>query len=162
MVSRAPPRFVFNYIPVARPNIRSIRGGTSFWVTAGRAGVRSSMLTVPVTYPPEDVPNGEMLSGLPLPDIRDTMGTFSYYGTDVSRYEEGDTETGGLIRRLVFDGDMARTDLVGPANPIVGQQLRQARAAKPATDRDKARIAELQARADVRLPMTIHWNRPGR
>ena len=39
-----------------------------------------SMLTVPVTFPPEDVPNGELLSGLPLPDIRRTMGTFYYFG----------------------------------------------------------------------------------
>ena len=162
MVSREPPRFVFNYIPIARPNIKSIRGGTSFWVTAGRAGVRSSMLTVPVTYPPEDVPNGEMLSGLPLPDIRGTMGTFSYYGTDVSRYEEGDTEMGGLIRRLVFDGDIAQTDFIGPPNPIVRQQLRQVRAIAAPTELDKMKIAELQAREDVRLPMTIHWNRPGR
>ncbi len=162
MVSREPPRFVFNYIPVARPNIKSIRGGTSFWVTAGRAGVRSSMLTVPVTYPPEDVPNGEMLSGLPLPDIRGTMGTFSYYGTDVSRYEEGDTEMGGLIRRLVFDGDVALTDFVGPPNPIVRQQLRQLRAAAAPSELDKVKIAELHAREDVRLPVTIHWNRPGK
>jgi predicted AlkP superfamily phosphohydrolase/phosphomutase len=162
MVSRQPPRFIFNYIPIARPNIKSIRGGTSFWVTAGRAGVRSSMLTVPVTYPPEDVPNGEMLSGLPLPDIRGTMGTFSYYGTDVSRYEEGDTEMGGLIRRLVFDGDLAQTDFIGPPNPIVRQQLRQVRAVAAPTELDKMKIAELQAREDVRLPMTIHWNRPGK
>ena len=162
MVSREPPRFVFNYIPVARPNIKSIRGGTSFWVTAGRAGVRSSMLTVPVTYPPEDVPNGEMLSGLPLPDIRGTMGTFSYYGTDVSRYEEGDTEMGGLIRRLVFDGDVALTDFVGPPNPIVRQQLRQLRAAAAPSELDKPKIAELHTREDVRLPVTIHWNRPGK
>ena len=162
MVSREPPRFVFNYIPIARPNIKSIRGGTSFWVTAGRAGVRSSMLTVPVTYPPEDVPNGEMLSGLPLPDIRGTMGTFSYYGTDVSRYEEGDTEMGGIIRRLVFDGDTAQTDFIGPPNPVVRQQLRRVRAVTAPTDLDKMKLAELQAREDVRLPMTIHWNRPGK
>jgi predicted AlkP superfamily phosphohydrolase/phosphomutase len=162
MVSREPPRFIFNYIPIARPNIKSIRGGSSFWVTAGRAGVRSSMLTVPVTYPPEDVPNGEMLSGLPLPDIRGTMGTFTYYGTDVSRYEEGDTEMGGLIRRLVFDGDVAQTDFIGPPNPIVRQQLRQARAVAAPTELDKMKIAELQAREDVRLPVTIHWNRAGK
>jgi predicted AlkP superfamily phosphohydrolase/phosphomutase len=161
MVSRVPPRFLFNYVPISRAIITSMRGGTSFWVHAGRAGVRSSVLTVPITYPPEVVPNGELLSGLPLPDIRGTMGTFSYYGTDVSRYEEGDTEMGGLVRRLVFDGDVAHTEFVGPSNPIVGQQLRQARAATPATEADKTRIAELQAREDVRLPMTIHWNRQG-
>jgi len=159
MVERTPPRFILNYIPVARPSLKSTRGGTSFWVTAGRAGVRPSVLTVPVTFPPEDVPNGEMLSGLPLPDIRGTMGTFSYYGTDVSRYEEGDTEMGGLIKRLVFDGDTAQTELVGPPNPIVRQQLREARAKQPADDGDRMKIAELEAREDLRLPVGIHWNR---
>ncbi len=162
MVTREPPHFILNYIPISRPNIKSIRGGTSFWVTAGRAGVRSSMLTVPVTYPPEDVPNGEMLSGLPLPDIRATMGTFYYFGTDLSRYEEGDTEFGGILKRLVFDGDIARTELVGPPNPIVRQQLRAVRAAGVQSEADKLRVAELEARGDVRLPMAIHWNRQGK
>jgi predicted AlkP superfamily phosphohydrolase/phosphomutase len=162
MVHFEPPRFVLNYIPVAKPVVESIRGGTSFWVTAGRAGVRSSMLTVPVTFPPEEVPNGELLSGLPLPDIRRTMGTFYYFGTDLSRYEEGNTEFGGILKRLVFDGDVAQTELVGPPNPIVKQQLREARARPPGTalsDADKMKIAELEAREDVRLPVTIHWNK---
>ena len=162
MVHRDPPRFILNYIPISKPKLTSIRGGTSFWVTAGRAGVRSSMLTVPVTFPPEEVPNGEMLSGLPLPDIRGTMGTFNYFGTDLSRYEEGNTEMGGILKRLVFDGDTAQTELVGPPNPIVRQQLRGARAKTPQSDPDKMAIAELEAREDVRLPMTIHWNRAGR
>jgi len=162
MVHFEPPRFILNYIPVSKPVVESIRGGTSFWVTAGKAGVRSSMLTVPVTFPPEDVPNGELLSGLPLPDIRRTMGTFYYFGTDLSRYEEGNTEFGGILKRLVFDGDVAHTELVGPPNPIVKQQLREARAKTPAsvlTDVDKMKIAELEAREDVRLPVTIHWNK---
>ena len=162
MVSREPPRFVFNFIPISKPNIRSIRGGTSFWVTAGAAGVRSSMLTVPVTYPPEEVPNGELLSGLPLPDIRGTMGTFYYFGTDLSRYEEGNTEFGGILKRLVFDGDVAQTELVGPPNPIVRQQLRVLRAKTPLSELDRMKIAELEAREDVRLPVTVHWNRAGK
>ncbi len=162
MVTRQPPRFLLNFIPVSKPVITSIRGGTSFWVTAGRAGVRSSMLTVPVTYPPEDVPNGEMLSGLPLPDIRGTMGTFYYFGTDLSRYEEGNTEFGGILKRLVFDGDVAQTELVGPPNPIVRQQLRAARSTTPIDESGKMRIAELEAREDIRIPVTIHWNKAGK
>jgi predicted AlkP superfamily phosphohydrolase/phosphomutase len=165
MVTREPPHFLFNFIPVSKPDIRSIRGGTSFWVTAGRAGVRSSMLTVPVTYPPEDVPNGELLSGLPLPDIRATMGTFYYFGTDLSRYEEGSTEFGGILKRLVFDGDTAQTELIGPPNPIVRQQLREMRgrsAGAAPSESDKMRMAELEAREDVRMPLTVHWNRAGR
>ena len=162
MVHREPPRFILNYIPVSKPNIRSIRGGTSFWTSAGRAGVRTSMLTVPVTYPPEDVPNGEMLAGLPLPDIRGTMGTFYYFGTDLSRYEEGNTEFGGILKRLVFEGDTASTELVGPPNPIVRQQLRELRAKTPRGEAEKMKIAELEAREDVRLPVTVHWNRAGK
>src|SRR3982751_5784144 len=108
MVKRTPPTFLFNYIPTSKPKLESIRGGTSFWVTAGSAGVQSSILTVPVTFPPETVPNGEMLAGLPLPDIRGTMGTYYYFATDVTRYEEGDTEFGGVIRHLAFDNATAK------------------------------------------------------
>jgi predicted AlkP superfamily phosphohydrolase/phosphomutase len=159
MVHREPPRFLWNYIPIARPRLTSLRGGTSFWVTAGRSGVRSSVLTVPVTFPPEDVPNGELLAGLPLPDIRGTMGTFYYFATDLSRYEEGSTEFGGILKRLAFDGHTARTELVGPPNPIVRQQQRELRARPSLDDRDKARLAELTANEDVRLPVTITWTR---
>ena len=160
MVRREPARFLFGTFPIARPKIHSIRGGTSFWVTAGRAGVRSSVLTVPVTFPPEEVPNGELLSGLPLPDIRGTMGTFYYFATDLSRYEEGNTEMGGILRRLVMENDVARTELVGPPNPLVRQQIEALRRKGQAlTPEDRSRLSELQSQEDVRLPMTIRWNR---
>jgi len=162
MVRRVPPKFLFDYIPTSRPKVETLRGGTSFWVTAGQAGVRSSILTVPVTFPAEEVPNGEMLSGLPLPDIRGTMGTFYYFATDLSRYEEGNTEFGGVLKRLVFENGVAETELVGPPNPVVRQKLSAIRArAQGLTDDDRRRIAELEADEDVRVPMKIHWTRTG-
>src|SRR5262249_31960567 len=163
MVTRTPPKFLFGYVPVSRPAVHSTRGGTSFWVTAGKAGVRSDMLTVPVTFPPEDVENGELLSGLPLPDIRGTMGTFSYYATDLSRYEEGNTEMGGILKRLVFDGDTASTELEGPPSPIVRQQIEAIRRkTPPLSDSDKTQLAELQAVQDVRIPFTVRGARARR
>jgi predicted AlkP superfamily phosphohydrolase/phosphomutase len=159
MVRREPPRFLFDYVPIARPKLFSTRGGTSFWVTAGSAGVRSSILTVPVTFPPETVPNGELLAGLPLPDIRGTMGTFYYFATDLSRYEEGNTEFGGILKRLVFENDVARTELVGPPNPIVRQKLLAVRGREPLSDADRAELAALQVQQDVGLPLTVRWNR---
>jgi len=159
MVTRTPPTFLWNWIPTSRPKITSIRGGTSFWVTAGQAGVRSSILTVPVTFPPEDVPNGELLAGLPLPDIRGTMGTFSYYASDLSRFEEGDTEMGGLLKRLVFDNGIATTTLVGPPNPIVKSQIRALQDKGSLNDADRSAMAELKTREYVTLPMTITWSR---
>jgi predicted AlkP superfamily phosphohydrolase/phosphomutase len=160
MVKRIAPRFLFDYIPISMPKAVSMRGGTSFWVIAGRAGVRSRVLTVPVTFPAEDVPNGKMLSGLPLPDVRGTIGTFYYFATDLSRYEEGNTEMGGILKRLVFDGDTATTELVGPQNPIVKAEEESIRARGPKlSDADQAKLAELTASEDVRLPFKIHWNR---
>src|SRR6187397_2352640 len=160
MVTRTPPKFLFNYFPLSKPKVTSTRGGTSFWVTAGKAGVQSDMLTVPVTFPPEDVDNGHMLSGLPLPDIRGTMGTFSYYATDLSRYEEGNTEMGGILKRLVFEGDTASSELEGPPSPIVRQQIEKIRRTGTAlSESDRAKLAELQAVQDVRIPFTVQWNR---
>ena len=163
MVKRTPPTFLFDYIPTSKPKLESIRGGTSFWVTAGKSGVQSSILTVPVTFPPETVPNGEMLAGLPLPDIRGTMGTFSYYATDLSRYEEGNTEMGGILRRLVFEADVANTELVGPPNPLVRQKIEATRRKGPTlSEADRASLAELQAAQDVRVPFTIRGIGPRR
>jgi len=163
IVSKVPPEFLFNYIPIKKPEIHSIRGGTSFWVTAGQAGVRSSLLTVPITFPAEHVENGELLSGLPVPDIRGTIGTFYYFASDLSRYEEGNTEMGGILKRLVFDQNVARSELVGPPNPIVKAQQRKIHAKGPAiSDGDRAELAELAAHEDIRIPITIRWNRPER
>src|SRR6185436_12595208 len=113
------------------------RGGTSFWGTAGQAGVRSSILTVPVTFPPEDVPNGELLAGLPLPDIRGTMGTFYYFATDLSRYEEGNTEFGGILKRLIVENDVAQTELIGPPNPVIKQKIQAIRKKGTLTSDDR-------------------------
>jgi predicted AlkP superfamily phosphohydrolase/phosphomutase len=163
IVKKVPPEFLFDYIPVKRPRVESLRGGTSFWVTAGMAGVRSSVLTVPVTFPAEDVANGELLAGLPLPDIRGTIGTFYYFASDLSRYEEGNTEMGGILKRLVFEKDVATTEIVGPPNPIVKAQQQKILVKGAAlSDADKAELADLATREDVRVPLTIRWNRPDR
>src|SRR5262249_22074698 len=73
--------------------------------------------------------------------------------------EEGNTEFGGILKRLVFDGDMGRTELIGPPNPIIRQQMRAARAKTPLTDADRAAIAALPAHENVTLPPTIRWRR---
>jgi predicted AlkP superfamily phosphohydrolase/phosphomutase len=163
MVRREMPDFFLDYVPLGKPKVTTLRGGTSFWVTAGQAGVRSAILTVPVTFPPEDVPAGELLSGLPLPDIRGTVGTFYYFATDLSRYEEGNTEMGGILKRLTFEGDTARSELAGPRNPIVQAQMAELRkTGATLTGADQARMAELEARRDVQIPFTVRWSRQSR
>ena len=124
MVKRTPPKFLFNYFPdleaQARIDARRhlVLGHRRTRRRAVRHPHRSGHLSARRTSP-----NGELLSGLPLPDIRGTMGTFSYYATDLSRYEEGNTEMGGILKHLVFEGDTATTELEGPPSPIVRQQI---------------------------------------
>lgn len=93
---------------------RPERRGAAFWSLAGRAGVRSSVLAVPVTFPPEDVPNGELLSGWPAPDLRDTPGIYTYFSTDVPQKDDGATIDGGMRHRLTFSGSVAQSTIPGP------------------------------------------------
>jgi predicted AlkP superfamily phosphohydrolase/phosphomutase len=160
MIRREPPEFLWGFFPKKRPRIVSTRGGTSFWVHAANDGVRSVVLTVPVTFPPEDLGHGQMLGGLPLPDIRGTLGTFYYWATDLSSFEEGNTEFGGFLKRLLPEDGIAQTVLKGPENPILKQEeaeLKKRKGAGGLTDKETSRLDELATGKDINLPMTVHW-----
>ncbi|PWT88477.1 MAG: hypothetical protein C5B54_10565 [Acidobacteria bacterium] len=127
MVVQEPPKFLWKLIPLKMPHVEPMRKGTPFWVQAGRNGVRTTVLTVPLSYPPDDIPGGYMLSGLPLPDIRGTNGTFYYWATDLSDLEVGDVEFGGKIARLEFNGDTAKVPIPGPTSPILKAEQEELR-----------------------------------
>jgi predicted AlkP superfamily phosphohydrolase/phosphomutase len=162
MVSKEPPEFLWGFFPTKRPRVISTRGGTSFWVHAANDGIKSVVLTVPVTFPPEDLHHGRMLAGLPLPDIRGTLGTFYYWATDLSSFEEGNTEFGGVLKRLLFDGGVAETLLKGPENPILKQEeaaLKDKKKAAPLqlSEKEKARLEELATGKDINVPVRVRW-----
>jgi len=160
MIRREPPKFLWGLFPTRPPKILSMRGGTSFWKTASADGVNSVVLTVPVTFPPEELHHGQMLGGLPLPDLRGTLGTFYYWATDLSSYEEGNTEFGGFLKRLLLDGGVSETVLKGPENPILKQEEAELRTKKKAgslSEREQARLDELATSKDINLPMSVRW-----
>lgn len=119
MVVQEPPEFLWNLIPIKMPHVEPMRKGTPFWVQTGKDGIRTTVLTVPLSFPPDDIEGGYLLAGLPLPDIRGTNGTFYYWASDLSDLELGDAEMGGKIGRLEFNGDTANATIVGPASPIL-------------------------------------------
>jgi len=155
-----PLKLLWGTIPIAKPQPLSTRGGTSFWVTAGLDGVKSKVLTVPVTFPPETIEHGEMLSGLPVPDIRGTIGTFYYWATDLSSFEEGSPEFGGYLKRLLFDGSVSKTYLRGPESPVLKQEeaaLRAKQKSEKLSEKEEARLNEIKDIKDVNIPVTINW-----
>ena len=160
MIKKEPPEFLWGLIPTKAPKVTSMRGGTSFWKTASADGINSVVLTVPVTFPTEELHHGQMLGGLPLPDLRGTLGTFYYWATDLSSYEEGNTEFGGFLKRLLLDGGVSETVLKGPENPILKQEealLREKKKAGSLSEREQARLEELATGKDINLPMSVRW-----
>jgi len=161
MVKKEPPEFLWGFFPKKLAKLTSTRGGTSFWVHAGRDGVKSIVLTVPMTFPPEEIEHGEMLAGLPLPDIRGTVGTFNYWATDLTSFEEGNTEFGGYLKTLLFEGGVADTFLKGPENPILKQEERELKDKKKKgslSESEKARLDELAKTKDVNIPLKVKWS----
>ncbi len=160
MVSQEPPKFLWKLIPIKPPHVETIRKGTPFWVQSGRNGVRTTVLTVPLSFPPDEIPGGYMLAGLPLPDIRGTTGTFSYWASDLSDFELGEThEMGGKIGRLEFNGDTAKTVVLGPSNPVLKQEQEELRQVPKdqRTIEQQARYEELNSPGyrDIKLDLEV-------
>ncbi|MBD3334766.1 MAG: hypothetical protein GF355_04565, partial [Candidatus Eisenbacteria bacterium] len=88
--------YIAENIPTEMPKPVNNRQGVPFWHVAGDAGVHSTVIRVPATFPPGPYPNGRILSGLGVPDIRGTFGTYSFYTSSVFEFEQ-DTEKGGKV-----------------------------------------------------------------
>ncbi len=61
----------------------------AFWQYASDAGVPTVILSCPVTFPPDKMKNGKMLSGMGVTDILGTEGLFTFY-TSKKLDKEGD------------------------------------------------------------------------
>jgi predicted AlkP superfamily phosphohydrolase/phosphomutase len=101
-------------IPLGRADVRLLRKSRPFWNYLGDRGVFSSIIRVPITFPPENL-HGVLLSAMCAPDLRGTQGMFSYYTT---RPERDGERTGGEVHRVRRIGNMVRAELVGPENPL--------------------------------------------
>jgi predicted AlkP superfamily phosphohydrolase/phosphomutase len=113
-------KFAFGFLPMRAPTVTNNRHGDAFWQIASARGVKTAVLEAPISFPPEHLQNGVLLSGLGVPDIRGTMGTFSYYATDATG--AADTEMGGKIARLKLDSKgRARSAVHGPRNPLAAR-----------------------------------------
>lgn len=86
-----------------------LRKSSPFWSCLGRFGIRSAVLRVPITFPPEPL-DGHLLSGMCVPDLRGSQGSYTLLTT-------GDPEpmTGGVMGRLTPDGpDRWKGEIPGP------------------------------------------------
>jgi predicted AlkP superfamily phosphohydrolase/phosphomutase len=109
-------------LPLGRPSIDLGRKSRPFWSILGEHGIWSSVIRVPITFPPEKF-HGVLLSAMCVPDLKGSQGTFSYYSDEPRR--EGAFTGGMRIPVEVRDG-VVRTHVSGPENTLVegGGELR--------------------------------------
>ena len=101
-------------IPLGKPTVRFGRKSRSFWSVLGEHNVFSTILRVPITFPPERF-NGLLLSAMSVPDLIGTQGTFSHYSSET---ESGEKLTGGnRIEVEVRDGSV-ESFILGPTSPF--------------------------------------------
>lgn len=87
-------------IPLSRPNVELRRKSQPFWKILGEHGVGSTVLRVPITFPPDKF-DGRMLSAMCTPDLKGTQGSFSQFTT---RLEKATFENGSRYPLRPADG----------------------------------------------------------
>lgn len=102
-------------IPLGKPRMKLMRKGKPFWNILGENGIFSSVIRVPITFPPEKF-NGVLLSGMCVPDLKGSQGTFSFYTTN-GNDKRG--ETGGVRYYVTVKNGTINTHLYGPENGMV-------------------------------------------
>ena len=102
-------------IPLAKPSVQLLRRSKPFWAILGEHKIWSTVLRVPITFPPDRFYGAE-LSAMSAPDLLGTQGTFTLFTTRASqpRFKEG-----GVRVSVVLDGDRIHTRIQGPENIFV-------------------------------------------
>jgi predicted AlkP superfamily phosphohydrolase/phosphomutase len=137
-------------LPLRRPTVRLLRKSRTFWSILGEHGIWSTVLRVPITFPPERF-HGAMLSAMCVPDLLGTQGTFLFYTT---RPGSGSLGEGGI--RVALSGGDGRYQAVitGPENTF--------RAGKPRLETPLAIEVDRAAhRACVTVSGTAYELEPG-
>lgn len=99
---------------VAKPVVKSKR----FWEYASEAGVPAVVLCCPITFPPDKI-NGRMISGMGVPDILGTEGTFTFYTTEALPAK---SDTGGKVVHI-DKGQVMKDFIYGPKKQVSANKV---------------------------------------
>ena len=101
-------------IPLSRPVVDLRRKSQPFWKILGDHSIGSTIIRVPITFPPEKF-DGRLLSAMCTPDLRGTQGSFTHFSTRLTQpvYE------GGTHCPLRRNGEYLEGTLEGPDNQFL-------------------------------------------
>jgi predicted AlkP superfamily phosphohydrolase/phosphomutase len=124
---RPPSRFltIFRWrIPLTRASVDLRRKSEPFWKILGRNAISSTILRVPITFPPEPF-NGRLLSAMATPDLLGTQGSFNWFSTAWCSTEssQSDAVEGGMRLPLALRAGKLEGVLSGPDDDRLPFQL---------------------------------------
>ncbi len=102
-------------VPRHKPEIRLLRKSKPFWTILGEHRIWSTVLRVPITFPPDKFYGAE-LSAMCVPDLLGTQGTFLLFTT---RPASGKFKEGGQRVEVERKGDRIDTAIQGPDNIFI-------------------------------------------
>jgi predicted AlkP superfamily phosphohydrolase/phosphomutase len=117
LVSRERGKFLWGMIPLKMPKVTNLRSGIPFYKAAADAGYKTTVIRMPLEFPPTRIPGGKLWAGLGVPDMRASWGTFFYFSSDLTPWDVGDTEFGGKLVRLELADGHAASSVEGPIDP---------------------------------------------
>jgi len=109
---------VRTYLPLTRPGVINRRQGIPFWEVAARAGDKVVSIHIPVTFPAHDFPDGELLSGLGVPDISGRVGKPFYFTSELDFHRSGANEFSIEVVQLEDNKGVIKAKIVGPPNKL--------------------------------------------
>ena len=102
------------------PKAVNLRRATPVWDLLKSAGISSTVLRCPCTFPPDSM-RGRMLSGMGVPDLRGGLGTGTFYTTNEA---DKPRESENVVRIGPGSDGVFCTYLIGPRNPKARADLR--------------------------------------
>lgn len=102
-------------IPLSKPEIKGLRKSVPFWKILGDNGIFSTILRIPITFPPEKF-RGHLLSGMCAPDLKGSQGTFFFYTEDKEKLKKRE---GGENIHVKKNDDVIHTHISGPENTML-------------------------------------------
>jgi predicted AlkP superfamily phosphohydrolase/phosphomutase len=161
--------FASAYLPSRLPWPVNNMRGEPFWETAAQAGKRCIIFRIPDTFPAGPYPEGRLLSGLGVPDMRGRVGT-PYVFTNDPLLTAGDNEFSVEIVQVSPDpGEAFETTILGPFNRLFYDYPLEdvGDGSTDPTVRDKLK-GELQKKLEaggvprsLTVPLTLNWDREG-
>ncbi|MEM7409525.1 MAG: alkaline phosphatase family protein [Myxococcota bacterium] len=109
-------------VPLGKARMKLLQKSQHFWKLLGEKNIFSIIQRVPITFPPVPFKNGMLLSGMCVPDLRGTQGTFSFFSTET---QDGEAKfVGGeqtVLRRSPSKdgGSTIRSRIVGPDHTML-------------------------------------------